>query len=179
MNKKTYYFSYGNVINFLFTFIVDFICMLGLILFVFFISLIFFSQMQNYLIQNTSLQKVLLQSSIALPSVVSLYLLINVFIPKKVILSPEFVKIRRHNITEWSLLHGLNDKIFIDNIVACKIYDGDRPILDRRNKPYVVVRFNWDDLVEVTTDKRKYLIPVKNSADFVEEVNKWIGRIKN
>lgn len=82
MNKKTYYFSYGNVINFLFTFIVDFICMLGLILFVFFISLIFFSQMQNYLIQNTSLQKVLLQSSIALPSVVSLYLLINVFIPK-------------------------------------------------------------------------------------------------
>ena len=50
-------------------------------------------------------------------------------------------------------------------------YDGKRYRFDRRD-PYAVLFFNWDDLVEIrTNDDKKYLIPVKNSDDFVEKVN--------
>lgn len=69
------------------------------------------------------------------------------------------------------ILRGFNDEIFIKDIVECKKYDGKRYRFDRRD-PYAVLFFNWDDLVEIrTNDDKKYLIPVKNSDDFVEKVN--------
>lgn len=44
-------------------------------------------------------------------------------------------------------------------------------MLDRTG-PYSVFFFNWDDLVEIrTNDDKKYLVPIKNSDDFIEKVN--------
>lgn len=69
------------------------------------------------------------------------------------------------------ILPGFNDEIFIKDIVECKKYDGKKYRFDRRD-PYAVLFFNWDDLVEInTSNDKKYLIPLKNSDDFIEKVN--------
>lgn len=99
------------------------------------------------------------------------YFSVVFFIPKKVILTNYFIKVRRYFLNVSYAFRGFNDEIFIKDITECKKYDGKRYRFDRRD-PYSVFFFNWDDLVEIrTNDDKKYLIPVKNSDDFVEKVN--------
>ena len=45
--------------------------------------------------------------------------------------------------------------------------------------PLSILYFNWDDLVELNTTNKRYLIPVENSKDFIEEINKRIKSTKS
>ena len=45
--------------------------------------------------------------------------------------------------------------------------------------PLSILYFNWDDLVELNTTNKRYLIPVENSKNFIEEINKRIKSTKS
>ena len=45
--------------------------------------------------------------------------------------------------------------------------------------PLSILYFNWDDLVEINTTNKRYLIPVENSKNFIEEINKRIKSTKS
>lgn len=173
MNKCVYHFSYGNPFNFLLTMIIEILATFGLTMLVFAFSLLLFAKIEDYYLNYENIRELIIVVSLCLPTVFSAYFWVQLFIPKRVIVSDDLVIIKRHNFyPDWSWCCGFNDKIPVEKIAECKIYDGDRPILDRRNKPYTIVRFNWDNLVEITTDKRNYLVPVKNAEMFVEDVNR-------
>ncbi|MCD7871831.1 MAG: hypothetical protein LUG21_00655 [Clostridiales bacterium] len=83
-----------------------------------------------------------------------LYFIITLFIPKKVILTNHFIKIRRYFLDVSYAFRGFNDEIFIKDVMECNKYNGKRFLL-KRTEPYAVFFFNWDDLVEIKTIDEK------------------------
>lgn len=170
-----YKFSYGNIINFLFSQYVIF----NYHLFIWLLSLSIVGFVMNNIHRLFSEQKIILKVVEALPvSLIilwSLYLLIISFIPKKAIVNDNFIKIRKYFLNISYLFRGFNDEIFIKDIMECKIYDGKRYRFDRIG-PYAVFFFNWDDLVEIKTKNEKtYLVPLKDANEFVKEISDKIA----
>lgn len=166
-----YKFSYGNILNYIFTQIIivsyHFFTVLCLLFFVF----VVIGKLENSFKEQILVTTVLRISSVLLIVLWLAYLTIILFIPKKVILTNYFIKVRRYFLNVSYAFRGFNDEIFIKNIIECKKYDGKRERFNRTG-PYAVFYFDWDDLVEIrTTDDKKYLIPIKNSDEFVEKVN--------
>lgn len=106
-----------------------------------------------------------------------MYFTVIFFIPKKAILYSNAICVRRYFLNYEHLFRGLNDEIFLKDVVECKKYDGKRYRFDR-TAPYAIYFFNWDDLIEIRTEEKKYLVPLKNSDKFVEEVNNRIEKLK-
>lgn len=161
-----YNFSYGNILNYVGTQFIIICYHLAILLYS--AGLIFwaFGHLQEGFV--SIILKVL---SVIQFVVFCLYFLVTFFIPKKVILTNHFIKVRRYFLNVSFAFRGFNDEIFIKNVVECKKYDGKRYLLDR-TEPYAVFFFNWDDLVEIKTiDDKKYLIPLKNSDEFITKVN--------
>ena len=101
-----------------------------------------------------------------------LFLFISYFLPKKAIITDNFILIKRRFLNYEYPFRGFNDRIFIKDVCECEIYDGERPLLFRSG-PYSVFFFDWDSLVEIRLkNNKKYLVPIKNTDNFVDEVNK-------
>lgn len=166
-----YKFSYGNFMNFILSQVIivsyHFFTVLCLLFFVF----IVIGNLENSFKEQSLVTTILRVSSVLLIVLWLAYLTIIFFIPKKVILTNHFVKVRRYFLNVSFAFRGFNDEIFIKNVVECKKYDGERERFNR-TEPYSVFYFDWDDLVEIKTiDDKKYLIPLKNSDEFITKVN--------
>lgn len=110
---------------------------------------------------------------------ISVYLTVILFLPKKVVLNKYFIKVRRYNTPKINICRGFNDTIYIKDICECKPYEIVKYDNGHIYRPvateFSVWLFNWYDLVEIKTkDERKYLIPVKDSKGFINEVHKRI-----
>lgn len=179
--KLKYKFSYGNSIKYVISQIMIFILnIFGIV----FLNLSIFSLFYCiYSLFNWKNKKIFFVNEfiglILFASFFTLSLcMIIQFLPKCVILNDDSVKIKRHYLNPNYYIRGFNDKILIKKIVECKKYNGYRYRLDR-SLPYAVYYFNWDDLVEINTENEKrYLIPIKNSDDFIKQVNLRMERIK-
>lgn len=166
-----YKFSYGNIFKFIFSEIMLIICNLISLIIIFMTIAFLYGWFEYIFSENYAIKKISALISIILIVSYSLFLIIIFFLPKKAVIAGKFLKIKRYMLNFNYILRGFNDEIFIKDIVECKKYDGKRYRFDRRD-PYAVLFFNWDDLVEIrTNDDKKYLVPIKNSDDFIEKVN--------
>lgn len=175
--KYKYKFSYGSISNYLLS---QYIIMS----INFFISLWFI--VLNYRLYNLftgmfnempTLLLVTKKCFFVLGLLFFICLVVTFVIPKRVILTDDFIYVKRHF---WNLalfFRGVNDKISLNNVIECKKYDGKRPRWNRQG-PYAVFFFDWDDLVEITVsddkDDKTYLVPIQNSEDFIKRVNERI-----
>ena len=169
--KLEYKFSYGNILNFVFSEII-------LIIYNFFSFLIIaipiflvYSELEYTYRENYILMKIITIFMTILLGLYALYLVIIFFLPKKAIINDNFIIVKRYMLNFRYVFRGFNDEIYINDIIECKKYDGKRFKFDR-TAPYAVFFFDWDNLVELKMkDDKIYLIPLKNSFSFIEKVN--------
>lgn len=177
--NQIYKFNYGNASNFIFSQIILCIYNFFAFLIVAMPMTLLYTRLENLFKENYILMKIVTILMAALIFLYALMLCVYFFLPKKVIIKNDFIKIKRYMLNFGYILRGFNDEIFIKDIIVCKLYDGYRYRLDRSG-PYSVYFFNWDDLVEIKTkDDKSYLVPLKNSEEFVEEVNKRMERLNS
>lgn len=171
--KKVYKISYGNFFKFIFSQILS--CFNNI--FTFLIVVVSMMWLQQKLESMFSEDNMLLQiiTTLMVSSIIALFimLLIFLFAPKKVTVDSNYVTVKRYMLNFNYLFRGFNDKIFIKDIVDCRIYEGEKYLL-HRSGPYTVFFFDWNDLVEIKTGKvgkyRTFLVPVKNSNEFINMV---------
>lgn len=176
--KKIYKFSYGNFLNFLFSQIMYFIFNASAFLIVAVPIGYIYGELEYQLGENSILFKIITILMMSILVLYTLMLCIYFFLPKRVILKSDIIKIKRYMWNLGYIFRGFNDKLLIKNIVDCKMHDGYRYHL-YRCAPYAVFFFNWDDLVDIKTKNNKhYLVPVENSEEFIKEVNARIRIIK-
>ncbi len=169
--KLEYKFDYGNVLNFVFSEIITSIYNLFSLLLFSIPILWIYSEFEYIYRDNYILLKIITIIIVVLFGLYLSYLIIIFFLPKKAIIEGNFIIVKRYMLNFRYIFRGFNDEIFIKDIVECKIYDGKRYKLDRTG-PYATFFFAWDNLVEIKTRNNKaYLIPLKNSVDFIEKVN--------
>ena len=178
--NQIYKFNYGNLFKFLLSQYI--IICYHFFAFLCLFAIVFFGierSFGNLFKDNELISTIINALSASLIVLWLVYLTIILFIPKKAIIETNFLKIRRYFLNFSYLTRGFNDEIFIKDIVECKKYDGKRYRLDRTG-PYSVFFFDWDSLVEIKTkDDKSYLVPLKNSEEFVEEVNKRMDRLNS
>ena len=178
--NQIYKFNYGNLFKFLLSQYI--IICYHFFAFLCLFAIVFFGierSFGNLFKDNELISTIINALSASLIVLWLVYLTIILFIPKKAIIETNFLKIRRYFLNFSYLTRGFNAEIFIKDIIVCKLYDGYRYRLDRSG-PYSVYFFNWDDLVEIKTkDDKSYLVPLKNSEEFVEEVNKRMDRLNS
>ena len=175
MDKKTYKFSYGNNLK---KYLSKF-CFLfyNLIISAFLLVIIGIIVAKI----NYELKAILPDGIISVIKAVELYaaipfvcfFIVLSFLPQKVVISNGKIKVYRHclflNII--MIFRGFND-----NIPISKIKEVFRP--ENKNKflqPIPVNFIDWDNMVIIKLNnalETRYYIPVENSEDFIEEVNK-------
>ena len=179
MDKKIYKFSYGKKINFvvnrlLIILINSFFCVIFAFILIFIYGIVESNFGED---GNVKPIAIILFSIIALAAILTF---VTFFQPQNVIIDKEYLLVHRRFLNWQYIARGYNDKILINNIVACKAYDGIRPAMNNSSwMPLSILYFNWDDLVEINTTNKRYLIPVENSKNFIEEINKRIKSTKS
>ena len=179
MDKKIYKFSYGKKIKFvvnrlLIILINSFFCVIFAFILIFIYGIVEGNFSED---GNVKPIAIILFSIIALAAILTL---VTFFQPQNVIIDKEYLLVHRRFLNWQYIARGYNDKILINNIVACKAYDGIRPAMNNSSwMPLSILYFNWDDLVEINTTNKRYLIPVENSKNFIEGINKRIKSTKS
>lgn len=169
--KTEYKISYGNIFNLIFSQVMLGVNNFGAFLIVAVPILWLYGEIESNFRENYALIKIITIVMTVIIFVVALILCVFFFLPKKAIVKNNFIIIKRYMLNFRYILRGFNDEIFIKEIVACEKYCGNRYSLDRSG-PYAVFFFNWDDLVKIkTADNKYYLVPLKNSEEFINEVN--------
>lgn len=175
MDKKTYKFSYGNNFKKYSS------------KFIFFIYNLIISNLLLMIIGtilsriNYELKAILPEEIISIIKVVEIYaaipfvgfFIVSSFLPQKAVISNGKIKVYRHCLffNFIMIFRGFND-----NIPISKIKEVYRP--NNKNtylQPIPVCAIDWDNMVIITLDnasETRYYIPVENSEDFIEEVNK-------
>lgn len=178
--KIEYKFSYGNIFKYILNQYIIISCHLFFyLLLLYFLIFVIIGSFEYFFKQQENISTIVNALSISLIILCSLYFIIILFLPRKAIIYSNFIEIKRHFLNISYLNRGFNDEILIRNIIECKKYEGKRYILDITG-PYAVYFFNWDDLVQIeTNDDKCYLVPLKNSNEFIEEVNKCLQEIQN
>lgn len=165
-----YKFSYGNFINFFLSQFIIISYHFFTILFLLFLVFIVFGNIENLFNEQERICIIIRILSASLVILWQIYLIIILFIPKKAIITHNFIKIRRYFLNISYLLRGFNDEIFIKDIIDCKKYSGKRYRFDRTG-PYAIFFFDWDNLIEIKTkDNKSYLVPLQNSEEFIKQV---------
>lgn len=101
------------------------------------------------------------------------FFIIPSFFKQKIELTDKIVKVYRHCLFfyPFMILRGFNDTILINQID--EIY---RPTTKEKYlKPIPVGVIDWDNMVIIKINNSlgtEYYMPVKNSDDFIKEVNK-------
>lgn len=175
MDKKTYKFSYGN--NFK-----KYLSKFSFLIYNLIISIFLLIIIGTILSRiNYELKAILAEEIISIIKAVEIYaaipfvgfFIVLSFLPQKAVISNGKIKVYRHclffNII--MIFRGFND-----NIPISKIKEVYRP--NNKNKylqPIPVNVIDWDNMVIIKLDnasETRYYIPVENSEDFIEEVNK-------
>lgn len=169
--KLDYKFSYGNILNFIFSEIILIIYNFFSFLLIAIPIFLVYSELEYTYRDNYIIMKIITIFMTILLGLYALYLVIIFFLPKKAIINNNFIIVKRYMFNFRYAFRGFNDEIYINDIIECKKYNGKRFKLDR-TAPYAVFFFDWDDLVEIKTkDNKIYFIPLKNSFSFIEKVN--------
>lgn len=174
-----YKFSYGNFINYILNqFIIicyHYFAFLALL----YLDFVIFGELEDLFSEQDFMYIIIKVISVSLVIIWLIYLIIIQFIPKKAIITSNFIKIKRYFLNFGYFLRGFNDEIYIKDIIECKKYNGKRYRFDRTG-PYAVFFFDWDNLVEIKTiDDKCYLVPLKDSEGFIEEINKRLNCLKD
>lgn len=171
--KKVYKISYGNFFNYIFSQIL--LCINNI--FTFFIAVIpiiwLYGEMESVFSNDNIVFRIIATLMVSSIIILSIVLFVFSFIPKKVVVDSDFVTIKRYMLNFSYLFRGFNDKIYIKDIVDCRIYEGERYRL-YRSGPYTVFFFDWNDLVELKTRNKTYLVPIKNADSFVLQISNEI-----
>lgn len=181
MNKKVFRFSYGNSWKKFET--------KSTILFINSLSSIFTIAIFLISISNSKLEQILFEIfsdaggavQIFFAIIIFAYFNVNSFLPQKVILTKDVIKIKRHFIffDILTIYRGFNDTIKIDKITKIEI-DKDRdprwftlPVFSLNG------RLDWDNMVVIETNhKWHYYAPVENSAEFIELVTEYVNEYR-
>lgn len=169
--KQSYKMSYGSKFN---CFIHNLILILKNLLMLFLllsVEFYLFSITGRYIENNLKLVKFV--TAVFYIAVICDFILffLTIFLPKRVIVKKDIIKIKRYSLNLFFIARGFNDKIVIKDICKCEIYHGKRSFLNPL-APYSVYPLNWNDLLEISTSTKQYLVPVKNAEIFIEEINK-------
>lgn len=173
MNTKIYKFSYGGTFKKFLSKIIMLFANLLLVLLIAFISLWIFGSINyglEHYIFDADIPRIVIWIEIVLCSIVVVFFVIQPFLPQKVELYDNIIKVQRHCIIGF--FRGFNDTILIANIHdICVEEDKD---LGRLPKIMPVAIIDWDNLVriEMQSGRLLYYIPVENSKEFINEVNK-------
>lgn len=173
LNKRIYNFDFGNKTKQILSYFLIWFSFIGLIIILTGLRGYFCSVLTEKItnIKFAHLLSLTLKYAI---DFFALYGLIIQFIPKKIILDKKGIKVRRNCFIR--LTSGpFNDYIKYDNIKVCRMNQPE----DKYSR-YLPLSFpfcNWDSVVVVEERFRRFYIPVKNSEEFIEEVNKRIDAI--
>lgn len=130
----------------------------------------------NYYIKNIiddDILNLIKEIEIGICIVLPAFFIIPSFFKQKVELSDKIVKVYRHCLffSPFMIFRGFNDTILISQID--EIY---RPTTKEKYlKPIPVGVIDWDNMVIIKINNSlgtKYYMPVKNSDDFIKEINK-------
>lgn len=124
------------------------------------------SKLNSYIAQQYSPVVIKIEWIIMLLIVLSFIVL--TFIPQKVIVCEDVVKINRYCIylSPLGIFRGINDKINISSIE--KVYHEDKKNVSFEYLPVMWV--DWENLVAIKTDKDIYYIPIEHSERFINEM---------
>lgn len=170
---KVYKFDYGNKVKMVISYLVEAFENTGMILLT--IGLFFAAEclvMDN--IPDCFFRTVILYLVLAI-AIIIIALIVIIFIPKKVILTEDKIKVRRYcfplQMPFWDI-RGFNDTIYYSDIESCEFQIGS---LFGEQKPFFCL--NKESLVEIykKSSIKSYLIPVKDWDDFIYEVRKRAG----
>ena len=168
--KSEYKISYGNVFNFIFSQVILSIYNFFAFVIVAMPITLLYGEVERICRENYILVKVIAILMIGFLLLYALILCAYFFLPKKAIVSNNFIVIKRYMLDFSYVFRGFNDEIFIKDIIECKLYNGKRYLLNR-SAPYSVFFFEWDDLIEIKTKSNKvYLVPLKDSEKFLEQI---------
>lgn len=171
-NYVKYKFDFGNTFKFLISYIIEIFENIGMIL----LTWIAMFLIGNLIVRELSdcfVTELILKFLTTITVITDVFFIILIFFPKKVILTDDKILVYRFcfplQITFWDI-RGLNDRIAYSQIIFCQkhtdeIYFGSR-------KPFFCV--NNDSLVEIRTNHKTYLLPIKDYENFICEVNKRI-----
>ena len=171
--NKTYKFSYGGTLKKVLSKLIMFITNFVVIIFSILIMFVIFYSLNNSLEKlavNIDVLNVIKWVETALCVIIVAFFIIQPFLPQKVEIQGNIIKVYRHCLI--SPFRGFNDTILINNIKEICLEEDKNLIRISPIMPVAII--DWENLVkiEMETGKSLYYIPVENSNDFVEEVNK-------
>jgi len=177
-----YKFDYGNGLKKLLCYLIQFMANSGVII----VSLILhFTLTQSIIkgISNDTVAKVLLILFTALLISIALFFICFTFFPRNIVVTDNYIKIRKNAMNFIIGKSWFSSIIPYSSITSCTLYDEELTygrLKFLRQQVYPCTFFNSDSLVKIT-DKygEKYYIPIKNTEEFVEEVNKRIESAKS
>lgn len=175
MNLKIYEFSYGSTLKKVISKFISLIYNITISIFVVFIVISIFTNINFYIknIINDDTLNLIKIIEICICIVIPAFFIIPSFFKQKVELTDKIVKVYRHCLFfyPFMILRGFNDTILINQID--EIY---RPTTKEKYlKPIPVGVIDWDNMVIIKINNSlgtEYYMPVKNSDDFIKEVNK-------
>ncbi len=169
---KKFEYDYGNKFKKILNYIIIFITNIGLFMFIFFILLILLGIIFNMVIDLKFVKYIVLIIFI-FSSIYLMYKFILVtFTKKEVVLYESYLKIKKGFIDIFPF--GFNNSIQYNNIVSCE-YCSVKKTLFYDGKSYAILFFNYNSLVRIVDEKKhEYYIPLKESKEFICEVNQRI-----
>lgn len=175
MNIKTYKFSYGSTLKKIISKTVWFLhnAFIGVFILIIFAYII--SEM-NYLLKDLisdNVMDICKRIEVYFAIVIYVAFLILAFLPQKVEVSNDMIKIYRHCLffSFFMISRGFNDTILFSQIE--EVY---RPVnKDKFFEPIPVNVIDWDNMVIIKTKSKYYYVPVENSEDFIIAINSHLS----
>lgn len=182
MNEITYVFSYGGKVKMFLSksIILLYNCLCGFIIdyiFAYIVSDI------NHGLKNRVDEKIMNKMiffEVCFGVIVMLVFIFISFLPQKVKIINDRVKVYRHCIflLPFDIWKGFNDNINIGKIENIYITNRKDVGYLLRYEPIPVAFIDWENMIIINTERSRYYIPVKNSEDFIKQVNMRMERIK-
>lgn len=172
MNIKTYKFSYGNTFKKILSKIIMFVGNLFNVILAF-IAILYLIGEVNYRLEkyafHTDIFYIIKWIEIILTILILGLIIIQPLLPQKVEVYENVIKVYRHCFSLINFYRGFNDTLSINKIE--KIYISENK--DMGMKPIPVGIMDWTNMVIIQMESGlDYYMPVENSGEFIEEVNK-------
>ena len=173
-NGIKYKFDFGSSLKLIISYAWEFVGNIGLIL----ISLMIMFALSSWLnpYSNYLIIKIILIIYSVITILADLFFLFMIFIPKNIVLTDEKILVNRFcsplQTFVWDI-RGINDRISYSEISYCQRCTN---LLWGSHIPFLIV--NEKNVVEIKTKYKTYFLPVKNSEDFIKQVNLRMERIK-
>lgn len=173
---KKFEYDYGNKFKKILNDIIIFITNLGLFMFIIFILLIMLGIIFNMVIEFKFVNYIVLIIFIFSSIYLIFKFLLVTFTKKEVVLYESYLKIKKGFIDIFPF--GFNHSIQYNNIVSCEYYS-EKKTFFYDGKSYAILFFNYNSLVRIVDEKNhEYYIPLKESKEFICEVNERIKSSK-